>query len=173
MAKAKKRVSPKAKSKNPKFLVVFYSRTGTTKRLAEAISIVLKCDIDEIREPTDRNGVLGYLRSGKESAWRELPKILKPIKNPENYDVVILGTPVWSATMSSPVRSYINENREKIKKLAFFSSCSSVGGITFIEMEKFSKKKPLATMELKTYEIMKGGYIQKINDFIARIKENL
>lgn len=173
MAKARKHSKHKAKDKNPKFLVVFYSRTGTTKRLAEAISIVLKCDIDEIREPTNRNGILGYLRSGKEAAWRELPKILKPIKNPENYDVVIIGTPVWSATMASPVRSYINENREKFKNLAFFSSCSSVGGITFLEMGKFSKKKPLANMELKTNEILKGGYIQKINDFISRIKENL
>ena len=171
MAIAKKK--PAKRSKKLKFLVVFYSRTGTTKRLAEAISIVLKCDLEEIREPESRSGLLGYLRSGKEAAWKEMPRIMKPIKNPENYDVVIIGTPVWSATVSSPVRSYMHENKDKFRRVAFFSSCDIIGGITFYEMAKLCKKKPLAMLEMKTFEIRKGGYIQKINDFVKRIEESI
>ncbi len=171
MAMAKKRLA--RHDKKLKFLIVFYSRTGTIKRLAEAISIVLKCDLEEIREPGSRSGLLGYLRSGKEAAWKEMPRILKPIKNPKNYDVVIIGTPVWSATVSSPVRSYMYENKDKFKRVAFFSSCDVIGGITFHEMARLCRKKPLAALEMKTFEIRKGGYIQKINEFVKKIEEAL
>jgi flavodoxin len=34
----------------PKLLVVFYSRSGTTRRIAKALSEALKCDLEEITE---------------------------------------------------------------------------------------------------------------------------
>jgi protein involved in ribonucleotide reduction len=62
-----------------KTLVVFYSRSGTTRRIAEALSETLKCDLEEITEPKPRTGFLGYIRSILE-ARRKRPSIIAPKK---------------------------------------------------------------------------------------------
>ena len=35
--------------RNPKVLLVYYSRTGTTRVVAEAIAAALACDVEEIQ----------------------------------------------------------------------------------------------------------------------------
>lgn len=47
-------------------LVVFYSRTGNTKKVAEALARELKCDTDEILETKSRKGILGYIFAGRD-----------------------------------------------------------------------------------------------------------
>ena len=47
-----------------KILVVFYSRTGNTKKIGEEISKNLKSDIDEIIDQKSRNGAIGFLTGG-------------------------------------------------------------------------------------------------------------
>ena len=58
-----------------KILVVYYSRTQTTKKIGQKISELLNCDIEGINEPTNRKGVLGFLKSGKEASFKIIPKI--------------------------------------------------------------------------------------------------
>ncbi|MDY6965570.1 MAG: hypothetical protein SVM80_06305 [Halobacteriota archaeon] len=36
--------------------LVYYSRTGTTKKVADAISDIINCDIEEIVDTKDRSG---------------------------------------------------------------------------------------------------------------------
>lgn len=42
------------------------------------------------------------------------------VHDPQLYDVVVLGTPVWGGTMSSPTRTYIETNKSKFNRVAFF-----------------------------------------------------
>jgi flavodoxin len=42
-----------------KTLVVYYSRTGTTRKVAEAIAGILRCDIEEVVDTKKRSGILG------------------------------------------------------------------------------------------------------------------
>ncbi len=58
-----------------KSLVVFYSRTGTTKRVAESISNLLKCDVEEIVDRKNRKGPLGYLKSESDAMSKKLTVI--------------------------------------------------------------------------------------------------
>ncbi len=44
-------------------LVVHYSRTGTTKKVAEKLAFLLKCVSEEIHDTTNRKGKLGWLRA--------------------------------------------------------------------------------------------------------------
>ena len=61
-------------------LVVFYSRTGTTKKVAETISSILKCDVEEVFDTKNRAGVLGWLRSGRDAGSKKLTAIDKAKK---------------------------------------------------------------------------------------------
>lgn len=48
--------------------------------------------------------------------------------DPSNYDLLIIGTPIWSSNLSAPVRTYITQNRGKFHNLAFFITA---GGFKF------------------------------------------
>ncbi len=153
-------------------LVIFYSRTGTTKKVAEAISKDLNCDIEEIVDMKDRKGPMGYLIAGKDAATKALTEIKKVQKLPDSYDIVIIGTPVWAFTMASAIRTYINKNRSRLKKVAFFCTQGGSGSKrTFRDMEKKCGKKAIASLELTTREVIKGEHIGKVKQFVHEINK--
>ncbi|MCC7574280.1 SET domain-containing protein-lysine N-methyltransferase [Candidatus Woesearchaeota archaeon] len=91
--------------KNKKVLIAYYSRTGNTKKVAEYLAENMGFDVDEIT--TDkRDGIIGYLKRGYESASNKKSRISFN-KNPESYDLVIIGTPIWAYNISSPIRTYL------------------------------------------------------------------
>lgn len=150
-----------------KTLVVFYSRTGTTKKVAQTITDILRCDIEEIFDTNNRDGALGYFLAGRDATLRRLTTFKPVQKNPAEYDLVILGTPIWAFTMSTPIRTYISENKEKFKEVAFFCTEGGSGGRSaFRDMEDLCKKKPLSLLELKTAEVIKEKYSDKVEKFI-------
>jgi len=109
--------------RNPgSILLVYYSRSGHTRRLAEQIAEHCGADIEEIVDSVGRRGVLGFLRSLLEALLR-LPAPIEPSRrSPRNYDTVIVGSPVWAGQVPSPVRSYLRRNRGRFRRVAFFCS---------------------------------------------------
>jgi hypothetical protein len=80
-----------------KLLVVFYSRTGTTKKVGEALADLLQCDSEELIDTKKRSGPLGFLRSGRDAARNKLT-VLEPITHdPALYGVVALVRPSGTA----------------------------------------------------------------------------
>ena len=152
-----------------RLLVVFYSRTGTTKKVAEAITAKLDCDIEEIIDTKSRRGLLGFLRSGLEATLKRLTTIEEIKNDPASYDVVIIGTPVWNGTMSSAIRTYLSQYKEDLQNIAFFCTQGSSGDNTFKEMESLCGKKPLALLRLTSKEVEKGEDTGKIEQFIRGI----
>jgi len=154
-------------------LVLFYSRTGTTKKIAELISEKLSCDYEEIFDTKNRQGFFGWLRSGKDAMRKKLT-ILKEInKNPALYDLIIIGTPIWASNMSPPIRTYITQNKDNIKNVAFFCTEGSKGGENcFKKLADLSEKEPVATLEIKRKDIKKDTHLEKINEFIQEIKKS-
>ena len=157
-----------------KTLVVYYSRTQITKKVAERIASELNADLEEIIDTKSRSGPLGYLISCYD-ALRGKTTILKPIKNdPSNYDLVIVGTPVWAGTMSTPILTYLSENKDKFKNVSevgFFSTAGSSSGSTIDNMAKTVDKYPVPFLTLNKIDI-KEGYDEKLDAFIKHIKDN-
>jgi len=56
-----------------KALVVFYSRTGTTKQVAEALAQSLNCDSEELIDTKKRSGPLGFLSAGRTQRQKSSP----------------------------------------------------------------------------------------------------
>lgn len=152
-----------------KQLVAYYSRTGTTRKVAEAIVEVLKCDFEEIRDLKNRSGVLGWLISGRDATLNKLTKIDKPKKPPELYGVTIIGTPVWSNTVSTPIRTYIVEYRDLFKQVAFFCTQEGSESNAFKEMEALCGQKPVATLKLRRRLVKTGEYADLVKQFCTHI----
>ncbi len=154
-----------------KSIVIFYSRTGTTRKAGLEIAKSLGCDSEEILDTAERKGLIGYMRSGKESTQRKLTN-LRPMQNDvSKYDLVIIGTPIWAWNMSSPVRTFITENKGMIKKAAFFCTMGRSGAEkAFREMAGILGKKPASTLALTTKEVMAGDISEKTVGFTKTFK---
>ncbi|MDD5086591.1 MAG: flavodoxin domain-containing protein [Candidatus Nanoarchaeia archaeon] len=153
-----------------KALVLFYSKTGNTKEIAVNISEVLNCDIEEIFDVKPR----GFIRSGFESFFKIMPKIKQTEIDPKNYDMVIIGTPVWAGNIASPVRTYLFQNNEKLGKVAFFCTMKMDNSDkVFLEMERVCESNPAACLSLTEQEIKQEKHIKKLKEFITKIKKKV
>lgn len=153
-----------------KILVAYYSRTGTTKKIAEAIASILECDIEEVLDTKKRSGVLGWLRCGRDAGLKKLTIIEKTRKHPCMYDVVVIGTPVWNNTMSTPIRTYISQYREHFKKVAFFCTQDGSESAAIKDMEILCGEKPIASLKLRRKrEVETEEYVEKVEQFAAKI----
>lgn len=159
---------------NKKILIAYYSRTGTTKIAAESLAQRLGADLEEIIDKKDRAGALGYIFSGRD-ALRKLLTDIEPFKkDPSQYDLVVLGTPVWAATIAPAIRTYLVQQKDKIAKLAFFCTMSGSGNKNiFAYFEEAAGKKPLATLAMQTKEVRSGSVKEKIEKFMKEIESIL
>jgi flavodoxin len=154
-----------------KTLIVYYSRSGITRKVAEELRHNLDCDIEELIDKKDRSGSLGYMRSVI-NALRKSPADLEEIKNdPASYDLVIIGTPVWTMKMSTPIRTYIQQNHPKFNNVAFLATAggNNFEG-TFSEMREIIGT-PLAEIGFQTKEVNEGTYKSIVAGFAGKIRE--
>lgn len=154
-----------------KTLLVYYSRSGTTRKVAEAIAAELRCDIEEIQDVRSRKGLFGWLRSGREAIRKARPEIKPMNKDPESYDLVIIGTPVWASTMASPVRTWLNANQKKLINLvALF--CTMGGedrGHAIPDMGEYCHCDSLASLAVRRKDVASGAFEQKVKDFVRQL----
>ncbi len=148
-------------------IVLYYSRTKTTKEVGEYLAKQLNCKSVEIVDLKPRKGPLCYILGGYEAMKRRLTEISKINENVLKYDLVIIGTPVWGSNMTPAVRTFLTQN--PLQKVAFF--CTAGGekpGLTFYEMEKISAT-PKATLFLRTSEVKQGKYKDLADAFIKKL----
>jgi len=153
-----------------KILIVFYSRTNTNKKIAEALAQKFNGDLEEIKSVKKYSGIFGYLAAGREGMKKIAAKIEPTAKNPADYDLVIIGTPCWAGKMASPVRAYLMEQKDKIKKVAFF--CVRGGSDPqpiFDGLAGLCGQKPLATLALRTKEVTTNDFEENLKEFAAKL----
>lgn len=121
-----------------KTLIVYYSYTNNTEKVAKKIAELKKYDILKL-EPlvdysTDYQKVVD-----EEEAKMDSEEIveLKPINVDLNqYDRIILGTPVWLYTMAPVVRSFLSSNNLNGKKVIAFITNGGWLGHTVNDIKK-------------------------------------
>ena len=153
-----------------KTLVIYYSRTGITKKLADFLAEKLGAQTEEIKDTVNRAGAVGYMLAGRDAMQRKLTK-LEPLKlNPADFDLVIIGTPIWAWNMSAPIRTYLTEHKDQFKQAAFFCTMGSNGDEgAFKEMGEITGKKPLAVLALKTKEVVDNSFA-KAEKFLGEVR---
>ena len=114
-----------------KAAIVYYSMLGNSELVAGKIAERLEADIIRI-EPDKAypdKGAMKFIWGGKSAVMGEKPR-LKPYEfDPDKYDVVIIGFPVWAGRPAPPVRTFVEEFKERLrgKRLAAFA-CQSGNG---------------------------------------------
>jgi len=154
-----------------KTLVVFYSLTGATKKVARELARVLKADLDRIESTKSYEGFWGYFRGGRDSLRGHLAPIEATGVSPGEYDLVILGGPIWAGHAAPPLRRYIQDHKSELKKIAFFfTEGGSPPKKAFDELEKLVGKKPVATMTILNRTVAVNDFENDIADFAGPIR---
>lgn len=153
-------------------LVVYHSRSGNTRRVAEQAALDLGADLAEVRAPYYGFGVFSYLQAAFDSWKGRLPEIEVSGRSPEQYDFVLALGPVWAGHAATPLRAYLAQNRNKIKRAAYALTC---GGwcppSAFDEMAGLSGVKPEATFVLREQEIRTGAVTSPaLASFLSSVK---
>ncbi len=120
-----------------KTLVVYYSATGTTERVAKSIAnltdadtFIIEPEIEYSSEDldwTDKNSRVSIEHDNPENRDVKL-KAVNP-DNFENYDCIFIGYPIWWGIAAWPVDSFVKENNFTGKTVVPFctSASSNIG----------------------------------------------
>ena len=116
-----------------KVLVSYFSASGVTKRVAEKVATAINGDLFEI-EPVDKytNADLDWTNKQSRSTIEMRDKTFRPpiksrVQNINDYDLVILGFPVWWYTAPTIINTFIEENDLVGKDIYVFVTSGSSG----------------------------------------------
>ena len=117
-------------SEDTNVLIVYYSWSGTTKALAERMQRMLHCDIYEIVPAVayPSNGNDTHFRAVEERESGNLPKLKGTLPDLKKYQVMLVGGPVWSDYMSTPLMSYMAQSDFTNKRVAGFRTDAGTPG---------------------------------------------
>jgi len=151
-------------------LVVYFSRTGYTRRVAEEIARAAGADCEGIRERSGRSGLFGYWRSAREALRGTAIEIEPGSLNPRDYALVVLGTPVWASNVSSPLRAYITKHRRDFARVALFCTQGGSGAQKVLtKMAALCDQTPVATAFFSDPEIDRGLHAGKRDAFVGAL----
>jgi flavodoxin len=110
-----------------KTLVIYYTRTGKSKFIAETIAAELGVDMEEVIDLKNRQGKLSFISAGRDAMRAKETEVAQTRRTPTEYDLIIVGQPVWAGNPTPAIRTYINKNDLSGKKVALFFSDSNLG----------------------------------------------
>lgn len=118
-----------------KVLVVYYSASGNTKRVAEDIAEAAGGDLFEIT-PTEpytsddlnwTNSDSRVSREHDDESLRDVPLTTTEVENWDDYDTVFIGYPIWWGIAAWPVDNFVKDNDFIGKTVIPFATSSSSG----------------------------------------------
>ncbi|MHB8875168.1 MAG: flavodoxin family protein [Myxococcaceae bacterium] len=151
---------------DPKILVVYYSRTGATKKVGEVLARELQCDEEELTDTRSRHGALGVMRSIFDALLNRTTRLAQTSKDPGDYDLVVIGTPVWANNVSTPIRTYLGLYKERFKKLAYFATYS--GGMSpdgALKAMRALAGPPVGQLAIEEQRVQRGQHVPDIARF--------
>lgn len=126
---------PETQPETGKTLVVYYSASGNTKRVAKDIAEAAGADLFEI-VPTEvytsedlnwTNPDSRVSREHDDESLRDVPLTTTEVPDWDSYDTVFIGYPIWWGIAAWPVDTFVKNNDFTGKTVIPFATSSSSG----------------------------------------------
>ena len=124
-----------ATSASARTLVVYYSASGNTRRVAQAIAQAANADVFEIVPTevytsddlnwTNRNSRVS--REHDDESLRDVPLTTTEVPDWDSYDTVFIGYPIWWGIAAWPVNGFVAANDFTGKTVIPFATSASSG----------------------------------------------
>jgi menaquinone-dependent protoporphyrinogen IX oxidase len=155
-----------------KILVVYYSKTGNTGRVANDVAAALGADCERIIDKKNRNGFFAFFGAGGDAMHKKTTAIEPPQKDPATYDLVVVGTPIWAGNITPAIRTWLTMNKDKCRAIACIVTAGGMKAEKVVpSFTEITGKQPVAVLgyvkkELKDEKI----YREKLRAFIEELK---
>lgn len=126
---------PETQPETGKTLVVYYSASGNTERVAKDIAEAAGADLFEI-VPTEvytsddldwTNPDSRVSREHDDESLRDVPLTTTEVPDWDSYDTVFIGYPIWWGIAAWPVDTFVKNNDFTDKTVIPFATSSSSG----------------------------------------------
>jgi hypothetical protein len=154
-----------------KTLVVYYSLTGRTRALAQALVQELGADSGEIRCARYRAGFWIYVKGSYDSAVGRLPPIEAPERSPSGYDLVVLAGPIWASHAAPPLRAYLRGHAGGLANVAFaLTHRGSPPGKALRELQTLAGVAPTGTLVVRESDVGTGASQRAVAAFADALR---
>jgi flavodoxin len=155
-------------------LITYYTRTGNTEKVAEKIAEKFDAEREKIIDKKKRTGIIGWIRAGYDAIKGNLTEIEPIKKDPDDYDLILLGTPVWAGRSTPAIKTYIANNKDKFENIAIFTSSGGDGFQDALEeVKKAAGQEPIAMDGFLEKNIEKGIIDPQIDEFTRKIRDKI
>lgn len=106
-----------------KTILVYYSMGGNTDYAAKKIAERTGAELLrlETARAYPKSTALKMFWCGRAAMFGDRPKLKPYTFSAKDYDLVILGSPVWAGTITPPLRTFLRDNSLAGCRTAFFS----------------------------------------------------
>ena len=152
-----------------KVLVVVYSWTGTSRRVAELLASSQQWTLAEIH---DANSGRGNFRCILDSLLQRQPAIRYEGPDPRDFDAVVLVSPIWAGRLSGPMRSFVAQRKASLRDVAVVSVMGNRGAPgALAEVTRLIGRSPLLSAAFTTREIEEGSCTGRLQAFGQAVQE--
>ena len=150
---SQKKSEANEETKTRKYLVIYYSQTGTTQQVAREFARLLDADTLRIDAAQPYNGTYDETieRCKQEMANNELPELAAQEINLDGYDVVFLGYPNWWYGIPMALYTFFEENDLSGKQVYLF--CSHGTGGLARSVDQIREALPDSTISENVFDI--------------------
>lgn len=135
--------------------IVFYSRTGTGRTVAERLASLTGWPVHEVRDASPRAGLVGDLRCVVDCLFKRNPEFRYEGPPLGQFDHVILIAPVWLRSLAAPMRAFLRVQGRLIKAYSVICVMSGYGGFRAVDdMAAIAGSKPWSILLLKQYDVL-------------------
>ncbi len=168
-------MTQKMSGKESRILTIYYSLTGNTKGIAEKIREKTGGDLFEIETvktyPSEYSALIEEAK--RELQTGDLPALKKDPPDMSSYDMVLVGSPVWWYTVSTPVMSFLRLSDFAGKRVSAF--CTHEGGIGKIFPHFKQQAKNAVVIEgldlYKPRQARKGEVDKALDSWLGKLQE--
>lgn len=151
-------------------LVVYHSRDGHTRQLAQEIAQACAADVEELRLAHGGAGPTSYLRCVFDAVLHRRPAIVPPSQVLRPDDLLVVGTPVWAGNVAGPVRSYLHVHGATADRVAFFCTFGGSGQQKVLrDLAALCQREPVATLALTDQQCALGEHRDELAQFVRRL----
>jgi hypothetical protein len=151
-----------------KTLIIFYSKTGHVKLLAQKAAELLDADMEELIDHSRWTGIDGFFRRARRAIKRGTTELDATRYDPKNYNKIVVLSPIWASTITPAVRTYLKDHNTSIRELSLIV----MGGFTD---DPSISKEEVDSMGFKLNGILglleknKSDNLIKLKEFIEKI----
>ncbi|MGO4331800.1 flavodoxin family protein [Cupriavidus sp. 2TAF22] len=154
-----------------KILIVYYSRTGTSRQAAEELAAHTGWPIAEVGDQVSRAGLLGDARCVLDVLLQRHVGYRYAGPSLDEYQQIVIVAPVWVGHLAAPMRSFLRDRLPLTCKTSVVCVMARQGGFNAAEeVARLASEAPSPVIALRQSNVASGAALQALRAFAAQVE---